>query len=34
MNSDVSSSEHELSQDASSQDNSNENSVSSHTSNE
>jgi len=34
MNSDVSSSEHELSQDGSSQDNSNENSVSSHTSNE
>ncbi len=34
MNSDVSSSEHELSQDASSQDNSNDNSVSSHTSNE
>ncbi|WP_413678864.1 nucleotide exchange factor GrpE [Prochlorococcus sp. MIT 0916] len=34
MNSDVSSSEHELSHDGSSQDNSNENSVSSHTSNE
>ena len=34
MNSDVSSSEHELSQDGSSEDNSNENSVSSHTSNE
>ena len=34
MNSDVSSSEHELSQDGSPQDNSNENSVSSHTSNE